>query len=91
MMDGQKFYCLKFADVIAIVADEAEDLQLMLDELEKMNRKNRMVVNRNKTKIMVFRNGGKFNKREKIKYKGEEVQIVNEFKYLGFWFTSKGG
>ena len=69
-MGGQNFYCLKFVDDIATVADGTEYLQLMLNELKKFNRKNRMVVNINKTKIMVFRNGGKLNKWEKFKYKG---------------------
>lgn len=42
-----------------------------------------------KTKVMIFRNGGKIKNEEKWNLKGEEVKIVNNFKYLGYWFTSK--
>ena len=42
-----------------------------------------------KTKVMVFRRGGRLRKNEKILYKGNELDIVNGFHYVGLLFTPK--
>jgi hypothetical protein len=36
-----------------------------------------------KTKIVVFRNGGKIRENEKWFYNGKEIEVVDQFKYLG--------
>lgn len=84
-----KIRVLKFADDIAVVAENACELQKMLRTLEKYVTKNGLTVNTGKTKVMVFRNGGKRKKDEKFFFKGVELQVVNEFKYLGYWFSVK--
>ena len=38
---------------------------------------------------MVFRKGGHLSKHEKWYYKGEEIEIVNSYKYLGFTLSTK--
>ena len=43
-----------------------------------------------KTKIMVFRKGGILSRREKWLYNGAEIEIVNQFNYLGIIFTPGG-
>ena len=47
-----------------------------------------MEVNVEKIKIMIFRNGGR-RKSESWRYKGENIEVVREFKYLCFWFITK--
>lgn len=37
-----------------------------------------------KTQIIMFKNGGKRKKGDEFKFKGAEIEIVNEFGYLGF-------
>lgn len=37
---------------------------------------------------MIFRNVRKRKKEEAWKIKGKELEVVNEFKYLGYWFTT---
>ena len=49
-----------------------------------------LVVNVNKTKCVAFRKGCKIGQLDKWTYKGEEIETVNEFKYLGFVFGSSG-
>jgi hypothetical protein len=39
--------------------------------------------NVNKTKIAVFRNGGKIRESKTQFCNGKEIEVVNEFKYLG--------
>ena len=43
-----------------------------------------MEVNINKTKLMVFRNGGKVTSTEKWIYNGKHLELVDIFSYLGF-------
>lgn len=84
-----KVYCLKFADDVAILAEQLTDLQQMIKILERYNGRNKLELNAKKSKIMIFRKGGRLSKEEKFHYKGEEIEIVNKFKYLGFWFSTK--
>ena len=72
-----------------MVADTAKGLQKVLDDLERYAKENGMEVNTQKTKVMVYRNGGKLRKEDKWKYKGEELEVVKEYKYLGYWFNSR--
>ena len=47
-----------------------------------------MTVNRSKTRIIVFKNGGKLSKREKWVYKGEALETTTVYKYLGVYFSN---
>ena len=48
-----------------------------------------MEVNLTKTKIIVFRNGGKLSSKEKFLYNGKTIDIVTHYKYLGIVFNSR--
>lgn len=88
VMGKGKFYAMKYADDIAILAEEADELKKMLKILEKYVEKTKMEVNVKKTKIMVFRRGDKRKKDEGWKFKDEIIEVVNEFKYLGFLLST---
>lgn len=45
-------------------------------------------VNKRRTKVRVFRKRWGIRK-EKWKYNGRELEVVNEYKYLGFWCTTR--
>ena len=47
-------------------------------------------VNTSKTKIVVFRNGGKVNANEKWFYDNKEIKIVDSFTYLGVLLNYNG-
>ncbi|KAI4475723.1 hypothetical protein M0802_015052 [Mischocyttarus mexicanus] len=85
----EKIFAIKYADDVAAIAETAEGLRSVLKDLERWADGNRMEVNARKTKVMVFRNGGRVKDVGKWKFKGDEIQVVNNFKYLGYWFTSK--
>ena len=53
----KKIFAMKFADDVVLLADEAEDLRSMLTRLEKYVNRNKLTVNINKTKILIFRKG----------------------------------
>uniref|UniRef100_T1IR49 Reverse transcriptase domain-containing protein n=1 Tax=Strigamia maritima TaxID=126957 RepID=T1IR49_STRMM len=52
-----KIYCLKFADDVAIFAENVEGLQAMINDLERYVKSSKLIVNVNKSKIVVFRRG----------------------------------
>lgn len=76
-------------DEWAIVAESASELQKMLKSLQTFTEKNKLKVNTKKTKVMVFKNGGKSSKGEKWTFEGEDIEVVNQFKYLGYTLMSK--
>lgn len=78
---------LQFADDLVILADSAEELQLVIDCLLKYCRENDLVLNENKTKTIVF-----YNCRPSKVYfhvNGTKLESVSIFKYLGFVFTNQ--
>ena len=62
----------------------------MLDTLYEYTSKWSLSVNTSKTKIVVFRNGGKVNANEKWFYDNKEIEIVNNFTYLGVLLNYNG-
>lgn len=89
VLGREKVYCLKYADDVVAVARDAGGLQSMLNTAERYFKKNLLEINVGKTKVMVFRGGGQRKEGEKWKIYGREVEVVNSFKYLGYWFSSR--
>ena len=48
-----------------------------------------MKVNLDKTKIVVFRNGGSCRQNEQWFYEGKEIERVSSYKYLGISLSSR--
>ena len=80
---------LMYADDGALVAESAEDLQLMLEILRQYCSKWRLLVNVSKTEIVVFH---RLKQREEytFAYNQEAVAVVESFKYLGLMFHESG-
>ena len=70
---------------MCIIAETAQDLQTMLDSLKAYCEENRLQVNVQKTKVMVFHRGRR--PVESFTYDGETLEIVSSFCYLGFTLT----
>lgn len=79
-----------YADDMVIFAQSAADLQSMLNTLENYTEKWSLTVNVNKTKIMVFRNGGILRTEDVWFYKCEQIEVVNSFCYLGLLLNYNG-
>jgi hypothetical protein len=79
-----------YADDAAVVGTSAVGLQRMLWELEKYCDEWRLRVNVKRTKVTVFRKGGKFRKGEGWRYQWKKLEVVSRFKYLGTHFASSG-
>lgn len=72
-----------YADDIALSSTNRIDLQESFERVATWAQKNRLTINKRKTVQMVFRKGGRLSPLDTLSYKGEQIQIVNEFKYLG--------
>ena len=68
---------------MANIADTVHQLQKQINILECFCESYGMSVNLRKTKVVVFRRGGCLRKCEKWFYKGEQIECVNVYKYLG--------
>ena len=83
-----EIFILLFADDIALISSSPGGLQVQLNNLSISCDNLGLKVNREKTKIMVFRKGGFLGEREKWYYDGERLEVVNSYCYLGFTFTT---
>jgi len=75
---------LRFADDVNLLQEDRDALQEQLSVLEGAGEKAGLLINQKKTKSLVF--GGK-DMANKLKLKGQEVENVEEFEYLGSMLT----
>ena len=76
---------LGFADDIILIADRPDHLQRLISKCQTWASKNRMSFSLDKCKVMVFN-----RKPEGLHFymAGEELEIVNQYKYLGILLSS---
>ena len=79
--DVPEVLCLLFADDVAGCAETAMLLQRQLNIIDKFCRTTGMELNLDKTKIIVFRNGGYLRFYEHWTYPNQPVEIVSYYKY----------
>ncbi len=74
---------LLYADDLAIMAESEEDLQTLLNILEKWCKQWHMRVNIKKTKIILFRTKTQPRTDFNFMFNNEIVECVDKYKYLG--------
>ena len=88
-IDMIKLYLLLYADDIVIFSASSESLQYGLDVLSYYCSKWRLKVNTDKTKVMIFRNGGTLPRNLSFTYEGKIIEIISKFVYLEITFTTE--
>ncbi|MCW4343991.1 MAG: reverse transcriptase family protein [Candidatus Thiodiazotropha endolucinida] len=83
-----KIMILLYADDTVLFSDSEFDMQRALDHFYTYCNKWQLTVNVEKTKIVVF-SGGK-QKSYRFLFNGLELEVTNDYKYLGIWFTRGG-
>ena len=89
MGNAIEIFLLMYVDDIVLLGDTVLELQKNTKALEKLCDKSGMEVNLTKSKVIVFRNGGKTSKSERFTYKSNTVKIVTYYRYLGLIFSSR--
>ena len=82
-------HMLLYADDICIMNDSVGRLQNQLNTLSKYCSENGLLVNLSKTKVVVFRNGGRLRQNERFYFNGQKLEFVTYYKYLGIIFSSR--
>ena len=79
-----------YADDAVLLAETPGDLQRSLDSLHIYANRRKLSLNTDKTKVMVFRRGGRLPRDTKFTYDNSNLEIVNNFAYLGIVFSYTG-
>ena len=81
---------IMYADDQVVFSQTKEGLQKGLNNLFDYCKKWGLKVNAKKTKVVIFRKGGRTDKNTKFMYDNNELEIVSYFKYLGLIFSQTG-
>lgn len=81
---------LLFADDLALFSQSVVGLQRMIDKLASYCGKFNMKINTDKTKIVVYRKGGKLARKEAWYLNNSKIEVVSKFRYLGITLSSSG-
>ena len=81
---------LMYADDMAILSKNREELQEAMENIRKWALENSMEINSTKTKAMKFRRGGRVAKNDHFKCGETALEIVPSFKYLGVTLQTTG-
>ena len=87
--DILELFVLLFADDIILLSETVVGLQTQLNNLYTAASKLRLTVNLAKSNVLVFRLGGFLGERERWFYAGKRMEVVNCYKYLGIYFSTK--
>ena len=79
-----KLFLIPYADDIVIFANSKEELQLSLDALYEYCQRWKMIVNNNKTKVMVYRKSGRLTALTQLYYNNEELKSNWEIHIPGY-------
>ena len=78
---------IQYADDLCIIGESKEDLQHALNDLHQYCATNFIDINTSKTKIQIFHRGRLPS--SAFDLDGKAIEIVNDFIYLGFNFSSQ--
>jgi hypothetical protein len=81
-------HILLYADDMVLLAYNVADLQDKINLVEKYFTENGLVVNLQKTKVVIFKNGNVKRSKPKIFWGDNELDIVDDYVYLGVPFFS---
>ena len=87
--DVFELFVLLLADDIVLCSETVVGLQNQLNILHRAACKLHLSVNLGKSNIIVFRKGGYLGEKEKWFYDGKIMPVVNAYKYLGIYLTTK--
>jgi len=85
---GHIINTIRYADDKAVVANSQKGFQQLMDNLKKVTREFSMKINVKKTKVMCISHKG--NNKVKIYVDEQQVEQVNQFRYLDSLISEDG-
>ena len=86
-INGDEINMLRFADDIAIIAENQDDLQRSINAMDQALQEYNMNINKTKTKILVC---GREKLNAVVTMRGQKLEQVDSFTYLGSTITWDG-
>ena len=80
---------MRFADATTLLCTNEEELLALLKKVKEASKSHNLLLNTQKTKIMVLDNKGRERKEDFVP-DGEKIEEVESFVYLGFLINIKG-
>jgi hypothetical protein len=80
---------LLYADDLVLLGDQPGRVQRLLNVLSEYCNKWGLKVNLDKTRAMIFRNGGIISRHEKFYLNGVEIESCSYYKYLGLIMSTR--
>ena len=87
--DALELFILLLADDVLLLSETVVGLQRQLNSLCRAAESLDLKVNLDKSNIVVFRKGGYLAARESWTYNGTKMPVVNVYKYLGIYFSTR--
>jgi hypothetical protein len=87
--DFLEIFILLLADDVVLISETIVGLQTQLNSLHRASVSLELKVNMNKSNIVVFRKGEYLAARERWTYVGHVMPVVNAYKYLGIYFSTR--
>ena len=81
--------CLIWADDIILLSESDKGLEYMLKEMEGYCKGNELLLNTDKTKVMIFNKTGRLI-RKYFTFNNIQLETVRSYKYVGFLITPSG-
>ena len=88
-IDFYELFILLLADDVVLLSESVVGLQNQLNSLQRAASSLQLKVNMTKSNIIVFRKGGYLGARERWLYSGIVMPVVNVYKYLGIYFSTR--
>lgn len=85
----RRLFTLLYADDLVLFAETRIELQRMINRLKSYCDCWNLKINLQKTKVVVFRNGGYLRSYEKWFYGEDAIEVATYYKYLGIVFSSR--
>ena len=89
LFENIELFILLLADDIVLLSETIVGLQTQLNNLQHSSLSLGLNVNMEKSNIIVFRKGGYLGARERWFFNGIQMPVVNVYKYLGIYFSTK--
>lgn len=81
---------LLYCDDVVILSSSRPDMQRKLNILSSYSEQNKMFVSETKSKVVVFRRGGRLARTDTFEYNNKQLEVCNEYVYLGVKMSSHG-